>query len=174
MSQLQPYSLNYFDFSAAAHARTSPVAAVRGPLVYALRSTVLVLRGGGGAKHVDDEDEESDLDSEARRDKYADEPPPDFIRYSGGVAPAPAPKMDAPTETDRNTSGINATIADLQRGMCSCVCVCVCVYVHVFIHVTSYIDQPYHILRPHAVKDFVFYVLLKFYFMRKLTKGIPL
>jgi hypothetical protein len=143
MSQLQascPDSLNYFDSSAAAHARTSPVAAVRGPLVYALRSTVLVLRGGGGAKHMDDEDEESDLDSEARRDKYADEPPPDFIRYSGGVAPAPAPKMDAPTETDRNTSGINATIADLQRGIslslslslslcvrvCVCVCVCVC------------------------------------------------
>ena len=33
---------------------------------------------------------------------------------------------------------------------------------------------PYHILSPHAVKDFVFYVLLKFYFIRELAQGFPL
>jgi hypothetical protein len=32
----------------------------------------------------------------------------------------------------------------------------------------------YHILRHHAVKDFVFYVLLKFYLIRELAQGPPL
>jgi hypothetical protein len=60
----------------------------------------------------------------------------------------------------------------------ACVCVCVCVYFYVYTYMlfTSYLDHPYHILfskilfRPHVVKAFLFYVLLKFYFMRKLPR----
>ena len=38
---------------------------------------------------------------------------------------------------------------------------------YVYIRVTSQVDHPYHILRPHAVKDFIKFVLFKFCFTRE-------
>ena len=65
--------------------------------------------------------------------------------------------------------------------VCMNVCMCVCTHtyirmyvIHIYIHVTSELANPYHILRPHAVKDFVFYVLLKLCFFLSFRRGPPL
>ena len=56
----------------------------------------------------DEEDDDSEVDSELTRDKYADEPPPTHIRYSGGMPPPP----NEVVELVRNSSlDLNATLA---------------------------------------------------------------
>jgi hypothetical protein len=52
---------------------------------------------------------QEDLDSEAIRDKYADEPPPDHIRYTGGVRPMPK----AQTQGDEQANATADTTAAL-------------------------------------------------------------
>lgn len=72
-----------------------------------LRVTRLALRGG--ASEEEEEEGEEDLDSEAIRDKYADEPPPDHIRYTGGVRPMPK----AQTQGDEQANATADTTAAL-------------------------------------------------------------
>ena len=79
--------------------------------------SLLVLRGG----QSDSEDVDEDMDSEINRDKYADDPPADHIRYTGGVRPAPKPGAREDDggggsggggEHRNETADGNATVAD--------------------------------------------------------------
>ena len=56
----------------------------------------------------DEEDDDSEVDSELTRDKYADEPPPNHIRYSGGMPPPP---NDVVELVRNSTLDLNATLA---------------------------------------------------------------
>jgi hypothetical protein len=74
-----------------------------------LRGNLLALRGG--ASDEDDDDDDDDADSEMMRDKYEDEPPPDHIRYTGGVRPAPKAETRDQVESSNATVDLNATLA---------------------------------------------------------------
>ena len=59
------------------------------------------------------------MDSEAIRDKYADEPPPDHLRYTGGLRPIPKPEIEEKVQnmsSDANAtlSAADAAVADIE------------------------------------------------------------
>jgi hypothetical protein len=63
----------------------------------------------------------------------------------------------------------SCTIVSATCISCVCVCVCVCVRARACLFVYGI-----YIYRPHTVKDFINFVLLKFCFMREGAQGPPL